>query len=744
MPTKPIRNALRDTAHSQTVVLNLKKQTKMKKILLILLIIPLVASAQFDFYGPQPFDQILNNNFSTSWTPTAISSIENRKFVVILDQSTMSNVMSLSASNIEGVQYNSISNIIGASATYSTVLNSIFQIVDENTHFENDPGGGSGTYTPLSGLYKVNPFMHSYYNLNADASLNVNSTDGGSIYITEPTNTGYVLIEFTGTAASTTIKAVEQWVYNSTSGSLEENTAWTDSYLMIDNGSLIWTTNSANASNFFLADATDLFDLEITNGSDFNPLNVSYQPNATAAIPTSILPMENSRIITNLPNDIADVLTGQLGNSASATSVATQVLDLIETTLTTNGESLRYPKAFYLALRENMLSHIVSSSDIYNARLGNNTVEHIYFTNESDANGEPHPFMIIACHATSTRPNLLVDVNRPPGSQMGVGYAQTTVTRNGKLGEFLIKIPLKDYGLISTLLDNDLSPFGDLASDFDATHSTTTTKDEYNYTGLASIGVAVDGVTIYPAQNNNLRFAVEDAEVTSSGIHVGGGLELHYHADGHAFNGNGINLYNLADYTGKDHPPVIGISYDGIALFGKYEDTFSSMSGYNIALDEYGGHDHGDTFEYHYHAHTQSITSSIAPNPTFNEHILLVGAWKGNINDIPGFLEVKDNQLMDTEIGPYAGSTSTVVLGIDDINLNNTVKVFPNPTQSSIKILVQRKATIFIYNNIGQKISEQKIDTGETEISMNGYKSGIYFIKIKNITGTTTKKVILE
>ena len=194
---------------------------------------------------------------------------------------------------------------------------------------------------------------------------------------------------------------------------------------MINNGNLTWTTNSGDASNFYLADATDLLDIEITSGSDFNPLNVSYQPNATAVIPSNIQPMENSKIITNLPNNIATVLSGQLGNSNNATATASQVLDLIETTLTNNGNALRYPKAFYLALRENMLSHIISSSDVFNARLGNNTVEHVYFTNESDVNSEPHPFMVIACHAASSRPNLLLDVNRPPGAQPGVGYGQS-------------------------------------------------------------------------------------------------------------------------------------------------------------------------------------------------------------------------------------------------------------------------------------------------------------------------------
>ena len=170
----------------------------MKKIILLLLVVPSLTMAQIDFFGPQPFDQILQNSFSTSWTPSALAEIENRKYVVIIDQSTMSNVISISNSSIETIEYGSITNVTGTLADYASVMNSIFQIVDENTHLENHPAGGSGAYTPLSGLYKLNPLMHSYYNLNSDASFGVNSTDGGTVYITESTNNGYLLIEDLG------------------------------------------------------------------------------------------------------------------------------------------------------------------------------------------------------------------------------------------------------------------------------------------------------------------------------------------------------------------------------------------------------------------------------------------------------------------------------------------------------------------------------------------------------------------
>ena len=554
----------------------------------------------------------------------------------------------------------------------------------------------------------------------------LNTTDNGSYYVSQQTNTGYLLVEFVGSSASTQIKAVEQWEYSPTADTLVENTAWSSKYLMINGASLEWTSNISNATNFFIADASDIIDLEILDGSDFNPNNVTYKSNATASIPTNISAMSNSPLF-NLANNIDAYYVSQLGNSSSASIAASNALDNIETTLINNGSSLRYPKAFYLALRENILSHQISSSDIYNAELGYNTTEHVYFTNASDDNGIPHPFMVIGSHCLAARPNLLLDVNRPPGENTGTGYAQSEVTRHGKLGQFLVKIPLKDYGLVSTLLDNDLSPYGDLASDYDAIHGSNTVKDEFNYAGTESIGMAVDGVTIYPSYNNNLRHTVEDAEITSSGIHVGGGLELHYHADAHAFNGNGINLYNISDYSSNDHPPVIGISYDGIALFGKHENSFSSMVGSQVSLDEYGGHDHGDGFGYHYHAHTQSAVGTNSPNNSFNQHILLVGAWKGNINNIPGFLKVKTSQLNDNTINRYVG-VSYPGMGLKS-ETNSKISIHPNPTKENITVSIGNYHGFIkteVYDLLGNKLTSFENNT----ISLKDFGNGIYLLKI--------------
>ena len=99
---------------------------------------------------------------------------------------------------------------------------------------------------------------------------------------------------------------------------------------------------------------------------------------------------------------------------------------------------------------------------------------------------------------------------------------------------------------------------------------------------------------MYPASNNVLIYASLAAEITSTGIHVGRGMGFHYHSDGHGFNSNGINLYNNIDYEERSHPPIIGFVFDGIALFGKYQDDSNLMDGANETVDEFGGHSHDD------------------------------------------------------------------------------------------------------------------------------------------------------
>ena len=301
----------------------------------------------------------------------------------------------------------------------------------------------------------------------------------------------------------------------------------------MDGSSVYLTTDESSATNFYFADATEFIDFSIASGSDFNPGETDWQTNTHAAYPVDqgtgevSWHFEESQFFNQFYNDVDENYQSQFGASESASSAAATRLSYIETALSSQNTSLRYDADVYLTFRENLLSHEFGALDVYNAVLGERTVAHVYFTNAQDDEGNYHPFMVIGSHDATAGPNFLIDVPKPPGDGQGGTYEEQTITRNAILEHKLVKIPLRDYGNVTALTDNDLSEYSSLAQDQNLDESE---WDTYNYASISSTGIAANGVVIYPASNDQLAFATAAAEITSTGAHVGQGMGLHYHA----------------------------------------------------------------------------------------------------------------------------------------------------------------------------------------------------------------------
>ena len=642
-----------------------------------------------DFYGPAPFVDILERSFSKSWTPQAISTIENRAHVVILDAATQQYCLSVTSGTMDGLEVVTVSSLTDSSATYGKVLRSMFQMQDVTIETLSTDS--------LTGEYTLRPELMIYYGIDS------NSSDGSgtasslqisrikAVDLAEFTETGYLAFSFSGTSSSAVGKASKRFVINSSTGALEQDTTWSSNqWLKFGAGGVELVTSESDATNVMLASSLDLIDVANNPGEDFNPTSNNWQTNAFAAWPTKNGVVEVTSIANSSLNSLRDGTAGdnidssyrtQFGTSVEATAVASAYLDQIEAALNDANESLRYPKQLYLTARANMLSHTFGAIDEVNAELGESTVPFVYFTNTQDDSGVYHPFMVVGTRNGTGGPNFLIDVARPPGDGSGT-YELSTITRNAFLTNGLYRIPMKDYGLITTLLDNDMSSYNNLAQ---AAGIDTSLYDVYNYASYSVSGITLDGVKIYPSYNNTLYFTPMNGEITSTGVHVGQGMTLHFHGDGHSFNGNGINLYNIEDYVGKQHPPLIGFGLDGIAIYGKYETSYPSMDGFSVALDEYGGHDHDD-YGYHYHAHAKAVSSTDKTGAVFNftQHFMMVGAYKGNINSIPDFQNGGTNQLKDSELAKYVGLEGTYVTTSFDTSIPSYTVSVINPTGGSI------------------------------------------------------------
>ena len=635
-----------------------------------------------DIYAPKPLSLVFEDAIGRQWTPSPIITVENRDHVIIIDN-TGSYCLRVGVDIKGSLGAAEVASIKDGTGTYGDALRSMFQVLDMNISTLADNN--------LSGTFTIHPELASYYAADADGT-NLTIRDKSSYYQPEQSTSAYLVFTITNTQSSlNTIKASSRYVYSSNTGDYAIDNSWQDHWVKLNTDmSVTLTATETEATEWTFADASGLIDVSTDQGSDFNPGSITWQSNSFAAYPTnnngeiSAWDYYNSGLKTNqFYNNVDDDYQNQLGHSESASASASAVLDVIEQNLANSGLFMRYSKDTYIAFREGLLGNQFQSVDMYNSALGERTVEHVYFTSSYDSNGDYHPFMVIATHNAPSGPQFLIDVSRPPGDGTpGTSYAEQTVTRNAVLEKKLIKIPIRDYGLITNLTDNDLTDYGSLATDQNVNESG---WDVDNHTSTSSTGVAVDGVIIYPASNNVLIYASLAAEITSTGIHVGRGMGFHYHADGHGFSANGINLYNINDYAGHSHPPIIGFVFDGIALFGRHENDYSSMDGASVDLDEYGGHNHDD-YGYHYHAFSEEVTQQSGPNSyTFQQNFLQRGAFKGLINDIPGFLNVNTNQFMDSEIKQYVGASGTSQLGTD-ISENIIIPIeaivyqnYPNP-----------------------------------------------------------------
>ena len=87
-------------------------------------------------------------------------------------------------------------------------------------------------------------------------------------------------------------------------------------------------------------------------------------------------------------------------------------------------------------------------------------------------------------------------------------------------------------------------------------------------------------------------------------------------------------------------------------------------------------------------------------------------------------------------------------VGINDINQNNIVSIFPNPANDFFKIRIPeniQNPEIIISNILGKTVSEIQTQNSEISINAKNFSSGIYFVSIlSNGVITDTKKLIIK
>ena len=575
-------------------------------------------------YGtPATYATAIQTSYAAG-TLTSVSALTARSRYLISDsatQNTSANYLQIGDTYSATSGYAVESGNITSSATYETYLRKLVQVVADS-----------------SGYYRLDPHLHP------NNSIDFDSTDGNKLKFRN--NFGkasnlYGYVTFSYDSSTKLLQAKKRYKYSYTSTTLTtgtshavsytEDTAFTAAgyYVNLSGGVYKLVSAASSATPFYLYNSP----LDLGVPEFLNPNKVAFVTNGPAAFLSKNTVAATEGTSGSIYRQVNATYRPQVLNPGTDTTTKTNadaMLASIKTTVEASGEKLRYAPAVYTAFRDAALSYKLVSDSISDGTPGQNLVPYVYFTNEKDTSGKYHPMMVVVNYGNQPSPNGLKDVPHPPASGSG-SYAASLVTRFSNLENYVTTIPMKDYGVVTDVTENVFTK--NLWID----RTTASLKaDVYTYADSADNGLLIDGSVMFPAYNNTLVPSHLFGELTASGCHVGqGGGGPHCHFDGYQ-SGLSLGVYADADYVGKTHPPLIGFGYDGIALFGKYRSSDTSMLGYSTALDNFGAHNH-DGIGYHYHAHQVTNHKPELLSTTSTLNVLMKGAYIGKTNSVPFF-----------------------------------------------------------------------------------------------------------
>ena len=85
-----------------------------------------------------------------------------------------------------------------------------------------------------------------------------------------------------------------------------------------------------------------------------------------------------------------------------------------------------------------------------------------------------------------------------------------------------------------------------------------------------------------------------------------------------------------------------------------------------------------------------------------------------------------------------------ITSGVNDITSSKSlVTIFPNPSENIFTIKTSNKAInyISVFDNLGRKVYEQKMNNSSLDIDLSKQPKGIYFVSIQSNTDKETVKI---
>ena len=128
-------------------------------------------------------------------------------------------------------------------------------------------------------------------------------------------------------------------------------------------------------------------------------------------------------------------------------------------------------------------------------------------------------------------------------------------------------------------------------------------------------------------------------------------------------------------------------------------------------------------------------------NPVFQE----TGTWYDLLNDNEELEVTNTNNLINLDPGEFkVYGNKPASLSTDELFLENTIYLYPNPTEDAFKISTNT-SNIIIYDSNGKKIKEFKGSFEKNHLfSITDLKKGVYLVVTKTTKGKSLNKLIVQ
>jgi len=141
----------------------------------------------------------------------------------------------------------------------------------------------------------------------------------------------------------------------------------------------------------------------------------------------------------------------------------------------------------------------------------------------------------------------------------------------------------------------------------------------------------------------------------------------------------------------------------------------------------------------------EDVNSLGGTNATLHDYSYDLAALTNEVNIVFRFVFKSDSGVNEEGV-VIDDLVVNGTLSLNDTLLQNAISIYPNPSEDIFNISwkFNNKASIDVYNYLGQLILQHKNVENNYSLNMKGYSKGFYFIKILINNRQATKKIMLK